>query len=70
MNVKIFENGNLINRIVSDEDFAAQYCAKHGYTYEVEPEPAPPTYTETQILGQQLTDLELTVLQLKQQLSV
>lgn len=49
MTVKIFENGQLINRIVADEDFAKIYCARHGYTYEIElppPEPEPEdTYT-------------------------
>lgn len=41
MNVKIFENGELINRIVADEEFASWYCARNGYTYELEPEPEP-----------------------------
>lgn len=60
----IFKDGKKINRIVADEDFAAAYCAENGYTYTMEPDPPPPpepepVYTETQILGQQLTDLEL-----------
>lgn len=60
---KIFENGEQINHIVADEDFVARYCEKHGYTYEMEPEPpALIEYTETQLMGQQLTDLELLVL--------
>lgn len=65
MIAKIFENGAEINRIVADEAFAAQYCEENGYTYEMEPEeaaPAEPEYTEFQILGQQITDLELMIL--------
>ncbi len=49
MNIKIYKNGNLINRIVADETFAAAYCAKHGYTYKLEEpdlEPAAPTLKE------------------------
>lgn len=41
MTAKIFKGGELINRIVASEDFAAEYCAKNGYTYEMEPDPAP-----------------------------
>lgn len=60
---KIFENGEQVNHIVADEAFVARWCEKHGYTYEMDPKPpAPPEYTETQLMGQQLTDLELLVL--------
>lgn len=63
MNVKIFENGVQINHIVADEDFARTYCSRHGYTYELEADPpAPPEYTELQLLGQHMTDLELLVM--------
>lgn len=32
----LYENGEEINRIVADEDFAKKYCAAHSYTYEME----------------------------------
>lgn len=38
----IYKDGEYINRIVADEEFAAAYCADNGYTYELEPDPAPP----------------------------
>lgn len=38
---KIFENGNEVNTIVSNEAFAAAYCKKHGYTFEAVSEPKP-----------------------------
>lgn len=33
------ENGEIINRIISDEEFCKQYCKDNGYTYEIEPTP-------------------------------
>lgn len=57
MNIIIYRYGKQINRIVADEAFAADYCARHGYTYEVEPEPEPepgpepePEYTAEDML--------------------
>lgn len=39
---KIYKDGEEINRINADETFTANYCKKHGCTYEVEePEPEP-----------------------------
>lgn len=40
-NYRIYNNGELLNRIVADEAFTDKYCAKHGYTYELEPIPDP-----------------------------
>ncbi len=40
MNYIIFENGAEINRIGASEAFISDYCARHGYTYELEPEPS------------------------------
>lgn len=56
MNIIICQNGEPINRIVADEAFAAGYCARHGYTYEIEPEPPqpeppPPEPTLEEIVG-------------------
>lgn len=33
------KNREIINRIISDEEFCKQYCKDNGYTYEVEPTP-------------------------------
>ncbi len=47
---EIFDGENLINIIVADESFTAEYCAANGYTYNEltppAPEPAPPTTEE------------------------
>lgn len=53
MEYRILSAGEVINTIVSDEDFVKEYCAENGYTYEqaeadkpqTEPEP-----TETERL--------------------
>ena len=37
MNYKIFENSDLVNIIVADEDFVTAYCEKMGYTFEAVP---------------------------------
>ena len=37
---KIFSGDELINEIVSDEEFCEAWCEKHDYTYELQPEPA------------------------------
>lgn len=39
----IWKNGQELNRIVSDEAFAADYCSRTGCTYTMEetPEPEP-----------------------------
>lgn len=65
----LYKDGEYINRIVADEEFAKHYCEENGYTYTMEPdpdlppEPEPePQYTELQLMGQQLTDLELLVM--------
>lgn len=67
MTAIIYKDGEEIDRIVADEAFAAAYCAEKGYTYTMRPDPPPPPepepqYTETQQLGQQLTDLELMLM--------
>ena len=38
---KIYKDGDEVNRIVADETFVSDYCAKHGYAYELEPEVEP-----------------------------
>ena len=47
---EIFDGENLINTIVADESFTAEYCVANGYTYNEltppAPEPAPPTTEE------------------------
>ena len=65
---KIYKDGEEINRINADETFAANYCKKHGYTYEVEkPEPQPePEPTPEEDTAAMLIDHEfrLTLLEL------
>lgn len=47
MRYRILKNGEIINTIVADEAFVADYCAASGYTYESEelPEQTPPPPT-------------------------
>lgn len=47
MRYRILKNGEIINTIIADEVFVADYCAASGYTYESEelPEPPPPPPT-------------------------
>lgn len=47
MRYRILKNGEIVNTIVADEAFVADYCAASGYTYESEevPEPTPPPPT-------------------------
>lgn len=40
-NYRIYKDGNEINKIVSDEEFCAEYCAENGYTYEQMNDPIP-----------------------------
>ena len=52
MRYRILKNGEIINTIVADEAFVADYCAASGYTYESEelPElPPPPPTTEERV---------------------
>lgn len=45
----IYKDGEEINRIVSDEEFAKTYCEENGYTYEISTEPDPPLPPEPEI---------------------
>ena len=75
MNYIIYENGKEINRIVASEEFCQDYCARSGCTYEKEPEteepetPLEPEYTETQLLAQAITDQELALIEMGQQMT-
>lgn len=42
MRYRILKNGEIINTIIADEAFVADYCAASGYTYESEELPEPP----------------------------
>ena len=60
MRYKILKDGEVINTIVSDEDFCKAYCAENGYTYEEEfiPEPEP---TEPEPTIEEIVNLMLGV---------
>lgn len=36
---RIFKDGELVNRIVADEDFCCEHYSGDGYSYELEPAP-------------------------------
>lgn len=47
MNYKIFDDSDLVNIIVADEEFVTAYCSEMGYTFEEVPEaPEPPALEE------------------------
>lgn len=60
----ILEGKEVVNTIVSETDFVEKYCAENGYTFRAagdiptaqEPDKTP---TEAQILGQEITAMEL-----------
>ncbi len=63
MKIALYENGELINTIVADADFADAYCDECGYTWEEihdEPEPAPEQLPETEIPPEELADYTAT----------
>lgn len=68
---KIYQGGEEINRIVADEEFVEEYCPKHGYTYELEPEPEPvdppepPEPTEQETTDAMLVDHEYRITMLE-----
>jgi hypothetical protein len=47
MNYRILKDGEVVNTIVADEAFCEVFCAKHGYTYELVPEPEPVEHVPT-----------------------
>lgn len=51
MNYKILKDGEVINTIVADESFVAEYCAENGYTFEkiVDNTPEKPASTPTSV---------------------
>ena len=58
MTLIIYDNGEPINRIIADEEFAADYCRKNGYTYEVEPEPETPPEPKPPTLEERVEAVE------------
>lgn len=70
---KILENGQEINRIVSSPEFCEEYCTANGYTYEQEPESIPEAfprqYTDLELAQQTITDLDLELIQMGQEMT-
>lgn len=71
MYYKIYKDGEFINRIKADSEFAEFYCRINGYTYEEEeepplPGPKPEEPTEEDDVNAMLVDHEfrLTMLEL------
>lgn len=61
MNYKILKDGEVINTIVADESFVAEYCAENGYTFEAIPQPEPEPEPEPEPTADELMDLLLGV---------
>lgn len=53
MKYKIFKDGDVVNTIVADQPFIAEYCAENGFTFEeipeVDPVPDPEPEQETTV---------------------
>lgn len=73
MNYILFKNDVEINRIVSSPEFCEEYCTANGYTYEQEPESIPEAfprqYTDLELAQQTITDLDLELIQMGQQMT-
>lgn len=41
MRYRILKDGEILNTIVSNEEFVTAYCAENDYTFEIMPEPEP-----------------------------
>lgn len=68
MNWKLYNtDGEVVNTIVADEVFVAEYCEKHGYTFErmpdpeSVPEPVPEPVPEAEPTADELMDILLGV---------
>ena len=42
MRYKLYQGGEPVNVIISEEDFVSAYCQERGYTYQEDPLPDPP----------------------------
>lgn len=69
MQYEIFHNGELMNTIEADEEFCAAYCQEMGYTYRLRAEQNKPAPTETQVLGREITDLNLEQIAMGQEIT-
>lgn len=66
MNWKLYStDGEVVNTIVADEVFVAEYCEKHGYTFERMPDsesaPEPEHVPEAEPTADELMDILLGV---------
>lgn len=69
MQYEIFHNGEIVNTIEADEEFCAAYCQEMGYTYRLRAEQNEPEATETQVLGREITDLNLEQIAMGQEIT-
>ena len=61
MRYRIYENGELINTIIADENFVSEYCNENGYAYELETPPIGQT-SATPTLEERTAALESAML--------
>ena len=66
MYYEIYENGELINTIVSSEEFVKRYCTENGYTYEAKEheKPAPTPSEESTNLEQLRADVDYIAMEM------
>ena len=69
MQYEIFKDLELVNTIEADEEFCAAYCQEMGYTYRLRAEQNEPAPTETQVLGREITDLNLEQIAMGQEIT-
>ena len=69
MQYEIFHGGELVNTIEADEESCATYSQEMGYTYRLRAEQNEPAPTETQVLGREITDLNLEQIAMGQEIT-
>lgn len=69
MQYEIFHNEELMNTIEADEEFCAAYCQEIGYTYRLRAEQNEPAPTEAQVLGREITDMNLEQIAMGQEIT-
>lgn len=69
MRYKLYQGGEPVNVIISEEDFVSVYCQEHGYTYQEDPLPDPPQPepepTEVETLQAQVAELQAELLRIR-----
>lgn len=76
MQFLILKDDVFINKIEANYSFCEEYCRKNGYTYKLmeneetpTPDPSEEPPKETQVLGREITDLNLEQIAMGQEIT-